>query len=433
MQTTDDIVSLSFDRFPSPKGAATHIDAFAKALGAEFGNVTLVTVPPVADDETGELPQWQAAGVTHCPLPADGASLFERVLAWRTHIWSWWKQEFGQHGRRPRVAHIRSIFEGYPIACHKHEFCEALVYEVNGLPSVELKYHYPAIADDRELLHKLRTQEQVCLEAADRIVTVSQVNSRHLISRGVDASKIRVIPNGVDLHVFQASSPDDSATSCQFKDVADLKLSHRSAAPLSGDLPESAGVDERPMRMLYVGTLSPWQGITHAVEALALYRRDWPATLTIAGPARTRERRELQTLAWKLGVFEFIELTGSLSKSELADAYRAADVVVAPLTRNDRNCDQGCCPLKVLEALATGTPLIASDLEVVRELCRDLEHALLVRPGSGKAIKDAMLKLRDDHSLSQHLSSQGRCHVEQQFGWETAQQRLINVYRELLP
>jgi glycosyltransferase involved in cell wall biosynthesis len=418
VRTTDEIVSVSFDRFPSAKGAATHIDAFARALGREFGNVRLVTIPPLPDAVTGKTPVWEAPGVTHCPLSAEGPALFERVIAYRSQVWNWWKREFGSQNRRPRVAHVRSIYEGYPIASRKSEFCEQLIYEVNGLPSVELKYHYPNVADDRELLHKLRSQEQACLTAADLIVTVSQVNLRHLVSRGADPEKICVIPNGVDLDQFPYQTPRSSARTTTAGD--------------EGTQTDRGDGDEQPVRMLYVGTLSAWQGVTQAIEALALYQRDWPATLTVAGPVRNRERKSLEKLAWNQRVFEAIHLTGPVSKDELAGLYHDAHVVVAPLTRNDRNCDQGCCPLKVLEALAAGTPLIASDLEVVRELCRNDEHAMLVRPGSGKSIKDAMLRLRSDPALGLRLSQAGRCHVEQRFGWDAAQQALIGAYTDLM-
>lgn len=403
-----DVVSLSFDRFPSPKGAATHIDAFARALGREFGNVRLVTIPPNQAEVANHPEAWTADGVTHTSLPAEGATLFERVLSYRAHIWNWWKREFASRGLRPRVAHVRSIHEGYPIAKAKSEFCERLVYEVNGLPSIELKYHYPAVADDRELIGKLRVQEQTCLDAADRIITVSHVNRRHLENRGVDPGKICVIPNGVDLEQFNWQPP---------------RFHERQAA----DVPRNP-----EMRMLYVGTLSPWQGILHAIDALALYRRDAAARLTIAGPIRNHERKAIEKHAWRLGVFDWIELVGPVAKSELAQHYHASDVVIAPLTRNDRNCDQGCCPLKVLEALASGTPLIASNLEVVRELCQDDQHALLVRVGSGKSIKDGMLRLRDEPALAARLSSAGRRHVETHFAWQAAQQSLLAVYREFM-
>src|SRR5947209_7291245 len=107
----DRIVYASFDRFPAPKGAAVHIEAFARRKGA---------------------------------------------------------------------------------------FCDRFVFEVNGLPSVEWKYHYPAVADDRELLRKLRAMEDACLAAADLVVTVSRVTADYLSGRGVDPGRIRVIPNGVD-------------------------------------------------------------------------------------------------------------------------------------------------------------------------------------------------------------------------------------------
>ena len=70
---------------------------------------------------------------------------------------------------RRRLVHFRSIFEGYPIAMHRERAADCLIYEVNGLPSIERKYHHPDVADDRELLTKLRHQEDVCLAAADRI------------------------------------------------------------------------------------------------------------------------------------------------------------------------------------------------------------------------------------------------------------------------
>jgi glycosyltransferase involved in cell wall biosynthesis len=80
--------------------------------------------------------------------------------------------------------------------------CDRLIFQVNGLPSIELKYRYPAVADDRELLHKLHSQEQICLQAADLIVTPSSVTMEYLQNRGIQPEKIRVIPNDVDLNVF---------------------------------------------------------------------------------------------------------------------------------------------------------------------------------------------------------------------------------------
>ena len=72
------LIYISFDRFPAPKGAATHIAAFADALGAEFGGVDLVTLP---GREGFPLPEMR--GVRHFELPAHGANIITRAMAFR--------------------------------------------------------------------------------------------------------------------------------------------------------------------------------------------------------------------------------------------------------------------------------------------------------------------------------------------------------------
>ncbi len=384
----DRIVYAAFDRFPAPKGAAVHIGEFARELGSAFGGVNLVTVAHPEPADTVQIP-----GVTHVPLPALGTDLIERVANFRAHLSAWWK------GRCFEVVHVRSIFEGYHIARSKESSCKRFVFEVNGLPSIELKYNYPAVADDRELLRKLTAMEDRCLAAADLVVTVSRVTAGYLAGRGVSPERIRVIPNGVNLDVF----PD------------------RSWTPIDGRV-----------RLLYAGTMSAWQGVRLAIEALALLIRDAPTTLVLAGPARPRQERDLRELCWELGVADSVRFAGPVDQATLARLHHESDVILAPLTANDRNLVQGCCPLKVLDAMASGTPLVASDLPVVRELARPEVNALLVRPGSAKAIKDAVIRLAADPSLGIRLASSARGAVARNRTWDHARARLVAAYGEVL-
>jgi glycosyltransferase involved in cell wall biosynthesis len=387
------ILSISFDNVPSAKGAAAHIRQVAGHLGQRFAAVDLVTLPGALDAAPLELP-----GVTHHQIPARGPSLIERVLDFRTRLGLWWGR------RRPEVVHVRSIWEGYPIAQRKASACERLVYEVNGLPSIELKYHYPPVAEDEVLLAKLRHQEDSLLAAADAVVTVSRVNRAYLIERGVPAERITVIPNGVELEACPWRVPDM----------------------------DDALVDGgRPLRLLYCGTLSAWQGVRVAIEALALYRRDHPVELSILGPGRPRQRKELQALADRLGVAEVCHFLPPVDRAGLVAAHHEHDVALAPLLRNDRNCLQGCCPLKVLDAMACGTPVIASDLPVVEELARSGMEALLVRPGDPKAIKDGLLEFRRDRGLGRRLSATGRLRAQGR-SWVNSHRLLDRVYDGLL-
>ena len=380
---------ISYDRFPAAKGAAVHIREFVQALASEFDAVDLITVAAKEDAPHWTLP----SNTTHVPLLALGPNLIERVLSFRAQLQPLLRQ------RRYDVIHVRSIYEGLPVALEKQACCEQLVVEINGLPSIELKYHYPDVAEDEELLRKLRWQEDQLLAAADVVLTVSDVNASHLVSRGVARDRIRVIPNGVNCEQFTYQQPRR------------WPLEH--------------------VKMLYCGTMSPWQGVQQAIEALALYRRDFSAELHLAGEARPRQLKELTLACHQLEVADHVHFHGPVTQAELAELHHTSDVSLAPLRNNDRNRKQGCCPLKVLEAMAAGSVLIASDLEVVRSLARHGREAMLVKPGSGKAIKDALLRLRADPHLAPQLSAAARRRALQHFTWGHSQQLLLDVYREL--
>jgi glycosyltransferase involved in cell wall biosynthesis len=299
--------------------------------------------------------------------------------------------------RRFEAVQFRSTFEGLPLLGLRGH--SRLIFEVNGLPSIELKYRYPRAVNDRELMRKLLLQEARCLEAADLVVTPSGVTREYLASaRRVQRQKIQVIPNGVDLDLFQG----------------------RSRAVRNGT-----------MRLLYFGTLAAWQGVELGIRALAQIRHQVDATLTIIGTGSGRQRNALSSLAAKLGVGSRVMVLQPVSQSELAGHLHDSDAILVPLTLSDRNTVQGCCPLKALEGMASGTPVIATDLPVIRELGCDGEHFLLVRPGSVDHIAETVVRLWSDRQLAQRISRQARKHVEENYSWKRAGESLVACYEGL--
>lgn len=383
------IAYITFDTVPAPKGAAIHIAAFNHALATRFNTTHLVTVSPT---ETSINSCGISPRIIQTALPAIGDNLITRVLYFRSLLKAWLQN------RRFEAVQIRSIYEGWEIACNKQKYCDRLIFEVNALPSIELKYRYPDIVDDKELLHKLYTQEQICLTVADLIVTPSSITSNYLQTRGVSANKIRVISNGVNLNVFTNNKHQRT---------------------------------NNELKMIYFGTLSPWQGVNLAVEALALVNRDLPAYLTVIGQAKAYQIKALKHLAKKLEVTDKLTILAPMPQTELVKHIHSSDVILAPLTPSDRNLVQGCCPLKVLEGMATGIPVIASDLPVVRELGEDGVHFLLVKPGSAKAIKDAVLQLKNERELAKQIANNARQRIEKYYTWQRAGEALIDVYTEL--
>jgi glycosyltransferase involved in cell wall biosynthesis len=416
--TQPKIAYISFDTVPAPKGAAIHIAAFSQALASKFGEIQLVTVSPtnqrVDCDEI--YPQ-----VKQIMLPAVGDNLINRVLYFRRFLRAWLQ------GRKFEVIQIRSIYEGYEIALNKKQYCDFLIFEVNGLPSIELKYRYPGVVDDKELLHKLHSQEQICLEAADLIVTPSSVTKKYLESRKIASDKIRVIPNGVDLDVFLYCFVN-SKKFWQLEIAGSIKSAQTDFVSVVPDF-QFKGV--KPFQMLYFGTLSPWQGVNLAVEALGLINRDFPANLTVIGQGRDYQIKVLKQLALKLEVADKLTILEPMSQNNLVEQIHASNAILAPLTPNDRNLVQGCCPLKILEGMATGIPVIASDLSVVREFGLDGVHFLLIKPGSAKAIKDTVLRLYQNRELATQLATNARKHIEDNYTWKLAGDALIAAYTEL--
>nr|WP_255208513.1 MULTISPECIES: glycosyltransferase [unclassified Myxococcus] len=187
----------------------------------------------------------------------------------------------------------------------------------------------------------------------------------------------------------------------------------------------------RPVRLLYSGTMTSWQGVHHAIDACRLLRRELPTVLTLVGPLRRHTRRALMDRCGDLLLEGAVELREPLPQAELAALHQACDVVLVPLPFNDRNCVQGCCPLKLLEAMATGTPVVASNLPVVSTLAAP-DEVMLIRPGSAKAIVEAVKALRADPTLGPAMSAKARARVARDFPWSRAGEALVSAYEERL-
>jgi glycosyltransferase involved in cell wall biosynthesis len=167
------------------------------------------------------------------------------------------------------------------------------------------------------------------------------------------------------------------------------------------------------------------------IRALAQICCETSAALTIVGTGSRKQRDALAELAAKLGIADRVRILPAAPQAELAAHLQASDVVLAPLTRNDRNLVQGCCPLKILEAMAASVPVISTDLPVVRELGCAGMHFLLAKAGSVDQITAAALRIHADRELAAHISQQARAQVESCYTWERAGDSLTRVYREL--
>ena len=381
------VLYAAFDVFPNDKGAGVHIARFVAGLAEAGYEVHLLTAA------NGILPpedSYLTARVYR--LGKAKGSYLERALCFgkavRKHL-----HEFAPYA----VAHFRSIWSGVPLLKEQARYGYRTLFEVNGLPSVELKYHFPNLAGT-PLLRKLKHLELFALSRAEHIVCPSKVTAAYIASMGIPEERITVIPNGVDTSLFAP----------------------RATPP--GEVPT----------ILYVGTTAPWQGLDTLLEAMPLILAKQRVRLRIIGQGRKARRKALRRRIRKLGLEDSVSLEDPLPHHSIPGVINQASVCVAPLGYNDRNVTQGCCPIKILEYAACGRPIVASDLPVVRELVRDGMEALLFSPDNPQDLANKVLTLLAEPELASALGRRALQRVRNRFTWRHSQEALLRVYESLL-
>jgi glycosyltransferase involved in cell wall biosynthesis len=384
------ILYTAFDVVPSPKGASTHITHFVRGLVGAGYSVHLITQ---GDGILAASDEFEGAAMTRVPLLAD-ANFLTQAMAYGQAV-------MAHVGAAPRydVVHYRSIWSGLALAESKNRCGHRTLFEVNGLPSVELKYHYPGLRESG-LLAKIREQELATLALSDAIICPSAVTRAYLASLGIPRSRITVIPNGV--------SP---------KDFAPTPL-----PPADGHVPV----------ILYVGTYADWQGLETLIAAMPRVLAQQPAKLRIVGRGRGRQRKVLAKQIRKMGLEAHVSLEPAVPHHQIPEIIAAADVCVAPLALNDRNATQGCCPIKVIECMAAGRPLVAANLPVVRELAREDIDALFFAPDDPEDLAHQLLNLLSNRDLAERLAASAAERAATSLTWHEAQKKLLSVYARLL-
>lgn len=383
------VLYTAFDIVPSPKGAGTHILHNLRGLVNRNFNVHLIT------PNDGLLPPEdtiEGARVTRI-----SQDLSQNFLARAVHFGKSVLAHLALHPDYD-VVHFRNIWDGFHVTQNKRKFGYRTLFEVNGLPSIELKYHYPGM--DSTLLAKIKEQEIATLHLSDAIICPSNVTRDYIASLGLDRKRVTVIPNGV-------SPSDFSVTPLPVRD---------GRAPV----------------LLYIGTLADWQGLDIVIKALPKILEQQPVKLQIIGRGRSRQRKMLSKQIRKLGLEDFVTIQPAVPHHEIPDLIAQADICLAPLSLNDRNVTQGACPIKVLEYMAAGRPLLASNMPIIRELVREDVDGLLFSPNDPEDLARQANLILKDVELSKRLAESAAEHVREKFTWHESQKKLGKVYERLV-
>ncbi len=174
----------------------------------------------------------------------------------------------------------------------------------------------------------------------------------------------------------------------------------------------------------YVGrlhTMAMDKGVGILLQALAPL--EGSAIALVGGP--DEQSRELRALWCELGreADSFLDV-GQVPPAEVPLYLAALDVCAMPFPWT-RHFAFNASPVKLFEYMASGRPLVASDLPAVAEVLRDGEHALLVPPGEVAALGAALRRLREDEELRRRLAGNARAEVMAKYTWDTRARRIL--------
>jgi glycosyltransferase involved in cell wall biosynthesis len=243
--------------------------------------------------------------------------------------------------------------------------------------------------------------DRLFVRFVDGAVSASRFNAAQVRAR-YGISPI-VVYNGVDLERFKPQGEDD------------LRVLEKYGLHVSGG-------DSRPL--LYAGRLVRWKGVEYLIKALP-HVRPQATRLWIAGEGPYEGT--LKEWATDLGVADRITWLGKVEQEDLAALYRSCAMLVATSFVNET------FGMALVEAMACGSAVVASDFGGFREVVVPDVTGFLVRPQDPHDLADKINVLLDDPQMAGAMGAAGRERVLSTFSWRAVADRLEEVYRCLAP
>jgi D-inositol-3-phosphate glycosyltransferase len=256
-----------------------------------------------------------------------------------------------------------------------------------------------ARVSEHEPTYRIEAERQIA-QSAERVICASQ-DEKEMLMRlyGVPAESIELVPCGVDLEAFR---PLDKA-----------------------EVRRGLGFPEEPI-VLFVGRIEPLKGIDILVRAVAQVSEDIRFCLVVVGGDANAEleKAELRRLARKLGISQRVAFLDAVDHSLLPLYYNAADVCVVPSYYESFG-------LVALEAMACGTPVVASRVGGLQGTVRDSETGFLVPWRCPEPFAERLELLLENEELRRNLGASARAAAED-YAWPRIAERVQAVYDRVM-
>ena len=243
-------------------------------------------------------------------------------------------------------------------------------------------------------------RRSIALKNSDGLIVRAEGYKNYILENGLYKNKIFVIPYAIDTEFFGKKYEKDTHLSKK------LGLTSESV-------------------IMYTGEISPIHGVLDLVKALEILNSKVKnIVLVIVGDGSFYRMVKDYVLKRQLRNVIF---TGRVSHDEIPMYHSIADVLVIPHLR--RIDSELLYPSKLLECLASGKPIVASNLKAIANVVGD--NAILVAPEDPQALADAILALLNDKELSRKKGENGK-KIIYNYSWEETAQKTYGAYKDLI-
>ena len=290
---------------------------------------------------------------------------------------------FARRMRALGVQHLHAHFASHPAAC---------AFVVGRF--AQIPWSFTAHGSD---LHREQAMLPEKVAEAAHVVAISEYNRRFLLEHAGPAAaghadRVHVVHCGVDVDRF------------------------------GGDRARAGDVFE----IVCVGTLHAVKGQGFLVDACAALDKEGVAwRLHLVGDGE--DRAALEARAERLGIGDHVVFHGALDRAGVRGVLAGADVSVAPSVPTSDGRREGI-PVVLMEAGATGLPLVGSRLSGLPEIIEDGVTGLLVEPGDADGLAAALVRLASDPATASRMGAAARARVEDEFSLERNVDRLVELF-----
>lgn len=289
---------------------------------------------------------------------------------------------FARQMQKRDVTHVHAHFANHPAAA------AMIISRLTDIP-----YSFTGHGSDLQVdQHMLREKVQY----AKQVVAISDDNRRLIESVcGAEAARrVSIIHCGVDTEVFESTPRTEQQSDS--------------------------------LRIVSVGTLYEVKGHTHLIEACRMLKQlGVNFHLYLVGDGPLREDLQCQTIDADLS--DYVSFLGRCTRDQIAAVLRESDVLVAPSIPAADGRREGI-PVVLMEAMASGLPVVASRISGIPELVTDEINGLLVPAADPIALANAMSQLAHDPVMRSRLGRNARATVEGEFDLHKNARRLMEIF-----